>query len=143
MASRWRIRHKLLLGLGLVVLLMAVLLSGTLRGLWAYYTTTNGIRSKLQELFAAEQLKVAVGELISPENTARMVEAARDRPRRDPQGARQPRRLRRPDSRRPSPTASTRAAASTSANVVAGLHGDLDAVPEGRRAVHRRAPRRA
>ena len=72
-ASRWRIRHKLLLGLGLVVLLMAVLLSGTLRGLWAYYTTTNSIRSKLQELFAAEKLKVSVGELISPDNTARML----------------------------------------------------------------------
>jgi two-component system, NtrC family, sensor kinase len=72
-ASRWRIRHKLLLGLGLVVLLMAVLLSGTLRGLLSYYTTTNSIRAKLQELFAAEQLKSSVGELISPENTARMV----------------------------------------------------------------------
>ena len=73
MASRWRIRHKLLLGLGLVVLLMAVLLSGTLRGLWAYYATTNGIRSKLQELFAAEQFKLAVGELTSSENTDRML----------------------------------------------------------------------
>ena len=28
MASRWRIRHKLMLGLGLVVLLIALLLSG-------------------------------------------------------------------------------------------------------------------
>jgi signal transduction histidine kinase len=72
-ASRWRIRHKLLLGLGLVVLLMAVLLSGTLRGLWAYYTTTNGIRSKLQELFVAQRLEASVGELTSPENTARML----------------------------------------------------------------------
>ena len=73
MASRWRIRHKLLLGLGLVVLLMAVLLTGTLRGLWAYYTTTNGIRSKLRELFVAEQLKASVAELTSPENTTRIL----------------------------------------------------------------------
>ena len=73
MASRWRIRHKLLLGLGLVVLLMAVLLSGTLRGLWAYYTTTNGIRSKLEELFVAQRLEASVVELTSPENTARML----------------------------------------------------------------------
>ncbi len=73
MASRWRIRHKLLLGLGLVVLLMTVLLSGTLRGLWAYYTTTNSIRGKLHELFAAEQLKASVGELVSRENTEEMV----------------------------------------------------------------------
>ena len=74
MASRWRIRHKLLLGLGLVVLLMTVLLSGTLRGLWAYYATTNSIRGKLHELFAAEELKASVSELVSPENTTRMVD---------------------------------------------------------------------
>ena len=74
MASRWRIRHKLLLGLGLVVLLMTVLLAGTLRGLWAYYATTNSIRGKLHELFAAEQLKAAVGELVSPENTVRLAD---------------------------------------------------------------------
>ena len=73
MASRWRIRHKLMSGLGLVVLLNAVLLSGTLRGLWSYYLTTNSIRFKLHELFAAEQLKAAVVDLIAPENTARMI----------------------------------------------------------------------
>src|SRR5690349_2204712 len=35
-ASQWRIRHKLMLGLGLVVAIMALLVGGTLRGLWPY-----------------------------------------------------------------------------------------------------------
>ncbi len=65
MASGWRIRHKLLLGLGLVVCIMALLLAGTLRGLWSYYETTKTIRDKLNELTAAEDLKAAVAELLA------------------------------------------------------------------------------
>ncbi len=68
MASRWRIRHKLLLGVGLVVAVMVLLLCGTLRGLWSNYLTTNSIRAKLKELGAAEDLKVAVTELVTPSN---------------------------------------------------------------------------
>jgi signal transduction histidine kinase len=65
MTSRWRIRHKLLLGLGLVVAIMALLLGGTLRGLWSYYSTTNGIRAKLNELIAAEEVRSTVAELLA------------------------------------------------------------------------------
>jgi two-component system NtrC family sensor kinase len=71
--SRWRIRHKLLLGLGLVVGLMALLLVGTLRGLWSYYLTTNSIRARLAELEAAEELKSTVASLIAPDNTAKLL----------------------------------------------------------------------
>jgi signal transduction histidine kinase len=66
--SRWRIRHKLLLGVGLVVAVLALLLGGTLRGLWSYYVTTNNIRAKLHELSAARDLEAAVTEAVSPEN---------------------------------------------------------------------------
>jgi CHASE3 domain sensor protein len=64
-ASQWRIRHKLMLGLGLVVGIMALLLGGTLRGLWSYYVTLNSIRGLLTELKAAEEVKAAVADVIS------------------------------------------------------------------------------
>ncbi len=63
MARRWRIRYKLLLGFGLVMGLMALLLLGTLRGLWSYYLTINAIRSKMNELKEAEEFKVAVADV--------------------------------------------------------------------------------
>jgi signal transduction histidine kinase len=65
-AVRWRIRHKLVLGLGLVVLIMALLLAGTLRGLWSYYLTMNSIRSKMEELKEAEKLEEAIARLVAP-----------------------------------------------------------------------------
>jgi two-component system NtrC family sensor kinase len=68
-ASQWRIRHKLMLGLALVVGVMALLLGGTLRGLWSYYTTINVIRCKQAELKQAEEVKEAVAalkNLVSP-----------------------------------------------------------------------------
>lgn len=68
MASRWRIRHKLLLGLGLAVVLMTLLLGGTLRGLWSYYLTTNRIRARQAELIAVEEARGAIGLLVSDEN---------------------------------------------------------------------------
>jgi two-component system, NtrC family, sensor kinase len=64
-ASPWRIRHKLMLGLGLVVGIMALLLGGTLRGLWSYYLTLNSIRSLLTELKAAQEFKESVADVIS------------------------------------------------------------------------------
>jgi signal transduction histidine kinase len=63
--TRWRIRHKLMLGLGLVVLLMALLLSGTLRGLWSYYWTMANVRLKLAELKQANGVKDAIATLVS------------------------------------------------------------------------------
>jgi signal transduction histidine kinase len=65
-ASHWRIRHKLMLGLGLVVAIMALLLGGTLRGLWSNYVTMNSIRYKLAELVAAEELKAVLADMTSP-----------------------------------------------------------------------------
>jgi signal transduction histidine kinase len=65
--TRWRIRHKLMLGLGLVVLLMALLLSGTLRGLWSYYSTMNSMRAKLAELEVANEVKDKITKLVSLE----------------------------------------------------------------------------
>ena len=56
MAYQWRIRHKLLLGLGLVEGLMGLLLAGTLIGLLSYHWTMKSIDSKLTELNAAETL---------------------------------------------------------------------------------------
>jgi signal transduction histidine kinase len=56
-ACRWRIRHKLMLGLALVVGIMALLLAGTLQGLMAYLATVKNIDSKLNELQAAVELK--------------------------------------------------------------------------------------
>src|SRR5438874_4246188 len=73
-ASRWRIRHKLMLGLGLVVAIMALLLCGTSRGLWSYYDTTNRIRAKLAEKEAADELKGAIARLVAPHNLARLLE---------------------------------------------------------------------
>jgi two-component system NtrC family sensor kinase len=64
-AARWRIRHKLMLGLGMFVGIMALLMGGTLRGLWSYYLTVNSIRSKLAELQAADHLEEAVHRLTS------------------------------------------------------------------------------
>lgn len=63
MAYQWRIRHKLLLGLGLVEGLMGLLLAGTLIGLLSYHWTMKSIDSKLSELDAAELLKETVSNL--------------------------------------------------------------------------------
>lgn len=63
MASAWRIRHKLILGLALVVGIMAVLLTGSLKGLRAYSATLKSVDSKLAELAKAQILETTVGEL--------------------------------------------------------------------------------
>ena len=57
MACKWRIRHKLMLGIGLVVGIMAFLLVGTLKGLFAYRDTMRSIDSKLVELIEANDLR--------------------------------------------------------------------------------------
>jgi signal transduction histidine kinase len=62
-SRRWRIRYKLLLGFGLVVGIMALLLLGTLRGLWSYYVTMNGIRDTTGDLQAAEEFKETVADV--------------------------------------------------------------------------------
>src|SRR4051794_8751894 len=70
-ARRWRIRHKLMLGLATAIAILAMLLAVTLNGLWSYYVTMKGIESKLAELDEAEQLKRTVDDLCRalPEKT--------------------------------------------------------------------------
>jgi HAMP domain-containing protein len=62
-AFRWRIRHKLMLGLGLVVAIITVLLGGALYGLWSYRATMKSIESKLIEQKAAASFKSQVNSL--------------------------------------------------------------------------------
>jgi two-component system NtrC family sensor kinase len=62
---RWRIRHKLTLGLFLVGGIMALLLLGTFRGLFSYRSTMKTIDNKLSELKAAQVLQAAVAHLTS------------------------------------------------------------------------------
>ena len=63
MGIRWRIRHKLALGLALVVGIMVLLMVGTLSGLLSYRTTMKSMDSKLQELKAARQLDDSIQRL--------------------------------------------------------------------------------
>ena len=63
MACHWRIRHKLLFGLSLVVGLIGLLLAGTLYGLVRYRNSMKSIESKVMELNAAEHLKDEIKEL--------------------------------------------------------------------------------
>jgi signal transduction histidine kinase len=64
-AGRWRIRHKLMLGLGLVVGVMAILLAGTIHGLLSYRNTTNLMESKFSEQHALQRLMKAINALAS------------------------------------------------------------------------------
>jgi two-component system, NtrC family, sensor kinase len=59
-AGAWRIRHKLMLGLGLVVAIIALLLLGTYKGLASYLATVKTMDSKVSELKAAYELKNAI-----------------------------------------------------------------------------------
>lgn len=60
MACNWRIRHKLMLGMGLVMAIMGLLLAGTLKGLASYRATMRTIDSKLVELSEADRLRAAI-----------------------------------------------------------------------------------
>jgi two-component system, NtrC family, sensor kinase len=59
-AFRWRIRQKLMLGLGLVVGVIVLLLAGTLYGLTAYRSTMKSFFSKLVDLKEAEELRASI-----------------------------------------------------------------------------------
>lgn len=63
MTSHWRLRHKLVLGLALVIGTTAILLGGTLFGLSSYFCTMQITDRKLAELHAAENLRKAVALL--------------------------------------------------------------------------------
>jgi signal transduction histidine kinase len=68
-ACTWRIRHKLILGMGLVVAIMALLLAGTLNGLSSYKTTMRVLNSKLAELEKADGLREAIKKVGTPSET--------------------------------------------------------------------------
>ena len=63
MGRRWRIRHKLTLGLVLVAGIMLLLLAGTVDGLLSYRDSMNAIHSKHAELGHVEQMYASVGKL--------------------------------------------------------------------------------
>jgi len=69
-ACAWRIRHKLILGLGLVVAIIALLLVGTYKGLASYMATTKTMESKLSELDKAYDLKRAIADLAASNKPA-------------------------------------------------------------------------
>lgn len=64
MARPRRLRHKLMLGLALVVGSVALLLGGTLYGLQAYYGSLQTIHAKLNEI---KQVNIMVLALVGPE----------------------------------------------------------------------------
>lgn len=65
MPRRWRLRNKLLLGLGLVVGCVAALIAGTAFGLSSYMSTKKTVESKLNELLALDELKPHVAAIVS------------------------------------------------------------------------------
>jgi len=64
-ARRWRLRNKLLLGLGLMIGSVALLLTGTVQGLSSYVSTMNTADSKLAELLLLDDLKPDVSAIIA------------------------------------------------------------------------------
>jgi signal transduction histidine kinase len=73
---RWRIRHKLLLGLGVVVGIMAILLTGCLQGLAAFTATVKTADSKLVELNTASAMFRHISGLKPPSDPKMPIEDA-------------------------------------------------------------------
>ena len=65
MARRWRLRNKLLLGLGLVVGCVGALIAGTAYGLDSYMVTMKTTDSKLNELMALDVIKPHVAGILT------------------------------------------------------------------------------
>ena len=65
MARRWRLRNKLLLGLGLVVGCVGALIAGTAYGLSSYMGTMKTTDSKLAELLLLDKLKPDVVAILA------------------------------------------------------------------------------
>lgn len=66
MASSWRIRHKLILGMSLIAAVMALLLGGTLYGLADYRAAMGTCVRKLDEMKVAARLKDEISKLSEP-----------------------------------------------------------------------------
>lgn len=62
--STWRIRHKMALGMALVVAIMGILVAGALKGFQGYRSAMRTVESKLVELDRAAAFKDAVKELL-------------------------------------------------------------------------------
>ena len=77
MARPWRLRHKLLLGLALVVGILATLLAGIIHGQSSYLATMKTADSKLNELQMTEELRFAVEQLVAIDKTTAPDEPAR------------------------------------------------------------------
>jgi signal transduction histidine kinase len=70
-AGKWRIRHKLILGLLLVIGITALQLAATLKGLLAYSATMKSMESKTGELIEADKLRSAINDLARPIDSLR------------------------------------------------------------------------
>jgi two-component system, NtrC family, sensor kinase len=82
---RWRLRNKLLLGLGLVVGCIGALIAGTAYGLSSYMGTKKTVESKLNELLALDELKPHVAAIISEPGPTAKANTADDVIDTDPQ----------------------------------------------------------
>jgi signal transduction histidine kinase len=78
-AFRWRIRHKLLFGLGTVVAVIALLLIGTLQGLAAFTETVRTADNKIVELHRAEELHRSIASLNLRSNLQQTPDEERER----------------------------------------------------------------
>lgn len=76
MARPWRLRHKLLLGLALVVGIVSTLLAGTVQGLSSYIATMKTTDSKLVELDHTEELRASITQLVHPAEATNLAEEA-------------------------------------------------------------------
>lgn len=74
MAQRWRIRHKLLLGLGLVLAAFALMLTGTVQGLSSYMKTMQIMDRKIAELDDAKELEQAVAAILGQNENAATID---------------------------------------------------------------------
>lgn len=70
MARTWRIRHKMAIGMVLVVGIMAILVTGALKGLQGYRLAMRVVESKLNELEKAIAFRNSVNGLLMHRNIA-------------------------------------------------------------------------
>ncbi len=70
MAGTWRIRHKMALGMALVVGIMAILVTGALKGFQGYRSAMRIVESKLGELEKAVAFKDASNRLLNHRDLA-------------------------------------------------------------------------
>jgi two-component system, NtrC family, sensor kinase len=69
-AKRWRIRHKLLLSLGLVLASFALVLAGAVQGLTSYMDTMKTLDSKYSENVLEKEFKQSARNMLAPTDGA-------------------------------------------------------------------------